>query len=216
MKRIVVLLVVLVACTLCSPAIFAQDWSSKHELAVSGSWFIPSDSDVFERQRGAELELRQWMNSNVGLAFGVGLGRWEVDQVQFRETKTVPAIDLSTSGDVTTIPFGPSILFCTDVDKPLRFVLEAGVRYVEVDSSVRVSPSEQAGAVSGKRVNLDEAWLGVLNAQLEGGLNEYIGWLLGLGYQVDLKESDVEVQGYDVSEISFEALALRGGFIVRF
>ncbi len=95
-------------------------------------------------------------------------------------------------------------------------MLEAGVRYVEVDSSVRVSPSEQAGAVSGKRVDLDDAWLGVLNAQLEGGLNEYIGWMLGLGYQFDLQESDVEVKGYDVSEISFEALALRGGFIVRF
>lgn len=194
--------------------------ASELELGISGGWYFPDDGDSFENAFGGELALREWMSHNVGLAFAVGGMYWDVKEVTVGSTSKRKAIDLGVNGSMTAIPLGPSLLVSPDIRMPVHLVLEVGGRYVIVNSSAEVAESHidlvNQGDVLYRNVDFDDCWIGVVNLQVEGEFNQSVNWMIGAGYQFDIVESDVVIQGLDVADLSMEAFSARCGLIVKY
>lgn len=129
------------------------------------------------------------------------------------------AVGASIDGDVTLIPLGGSILFRPVNDDKIALTIEAGVRYVIVDSQaeVEIAAVDFFGDLVAAKdtIDIDDGVVGVIGANIEGKISEQVSLLAGLGYQFDLKKGDAKWMGEDFAENELKALLARVGIAVK-
>ena len=171
------------------------------ELTVAGRYFFPGDGDfdLFDSGYGATLAYREWFSFPWGVGVNLGLAQWQVndgsDAYKYAALRDY-------DGDALLIPFGASVFFnMIDWDN-WNLILESGVQYLLVDSSVSVFNNEET-AQKRQDVDIDDAVLWNIGAEYEYMVAENIYLLGGIGYQIDILKADTEYSGRSTRDTSF-------------
>ena len=183
------------------------------ELTVAGQYWFPGagDIDLFESGYGAMVSYREWFSFPWGAGVSVGVAQWQVDSGS-GAFKYAQLTDYD--GDALLIPFGASLYFnLIDWDN-WNLILDTGLQYVFVDSSVTVYNTEEnvPEDVRGQQdVDIDGAILWNLGAEYEYMVSENVYVLGGLGFQTDVLSGDTEYAGRSVRDASFAGFYARLG-----
>ncbi len=200
--------------------VLAQTESSNADLSVGAIYYSPSDDESYDNGFGGEAQIRFWQNANVGFGLALGAASWQINDFEEIESDGVVAVGTSIDGDVTLIPVGGSIFFRPTINEKVSMTIEAGVRYVIVDSQidVEIAAANAFGAVAGRKdsIEIDDGVVGVIGVNIEGHLSKQTSMFAGLGYQFDLSKGDAEYLGEDFGENELEALLIKAGFIFPF
>ena len=169
------------------------------ELAVSGMAFLPdhAECDLFELGLGAQVSYREWFSFPWGVGVSLGISQWQVDDASNAfKIKYVTDYD----GEALVIPFGASLYFnLIDWDN-WNVILETGLQYAFVESSVDAYNGDKE-----KRQDADVggAVLWNLGAEYEYMVSENVYLTGGIGYQLDVLNEDTKFDGHTVRDVTF-------------
>lgn len=182
--------------------------------AETGAWDLSAcalyrfpglgDFDVYDSAAGLEIQYRNWVWDVYG--FGVSLGYEEWENAEGR-TKWGEG----TRGSVAVIPVGFGLI-ARPVEFPTgRLTAELGLRYAMVESDLTLD-------VAGARyeISLENTWLAVLSADLEGYLSDSLSVFGGVGYEKDLRRQRPEADSFRLMENEFENVFVRVGARLQF
>lgn len=206
---------ILFACAilLCGGAVFGGMISEDPgELHVGGQYWIPGDGDfdLFDSGYGLSASYREWFSFPWGVGVNLGVDQWQVDG-NSHAFKYKALSDYE--GDALLIPLGASMFFnLIDWDN-WNLVLEAGLKYLLVDSNVSLYSSDDKLCHD---VDIGSALLCTLGAEYEYMISENLYMLGGVGYQMDIMKADTEYSIYDVRDTSFAGLYVRLGAKILF
>ena len=172
------------------------------ELNVSGQYWYP-DAGYFtlcDAGYGLSATYREWFRFPWGVSLNLGAAQWQVakNSNAYKYDKYV-----NYKGDVFLIPLGASLCFSLIDWDNWNLVLETGPQYVFVDSNATLFNKED-GANRTEDVKLDNAVLWTVGADFEYMVSENFYVLAGLGYQVDVMDSDTTINGKTTRGTSFE------------
>lgn len=193
----------------------AQDEGRGLDLTLAGQYFIPGDDETYDQGWGVEAQARFWMNKHVGLALAGGGANWEINQQEEALVDDGVGFVATFDGDVELIPLGGSILFRPLANESITLTLEAGARYVLVESEAGfegrfVDPSGAVVLID-ETVDIEDGVVGLVAANLEGRLGARSFLFLGGGYQFDIDEGHASWRGQDLGENELESVFIRGG-----
>lgn len=118
------------------------------------------------------------------------------------------------------IPLGVSGMYKIPVGQAANLTLEAGVRYVIVNSNVEFIEAEALADSYGHSysqsasydVDLDDAIVGIIGAEFDFELSQGFRLFAGGGYQFDIVKGDVTAGGMDIDyENELKAAFIRAG-----
>ena len=216
MKKAMVAVVVLAVVL---GAAFAEPPKQETDLIGTAIYYKPGQDDDYDNGFGAEAQARFWLNPNVGLSLAAGAASWQAnDQEQLVSDGDV-AVAASIDGDVTLIPLGGSILFRPVNDDRIALTLEAGVRYVIVDSQVEieVAAADSSGDLiyAKDTVDIEDGVVGLIGANIEGKVSSQVSLLAGIGYQFDLVRGDAKWMDEDFGDNELKALLVKIGLGIK-
>lgn len=180
------------------------------ELNVYGLYWFPGDGDfdLFENGYGIAVSYREWFDCAwLGMGVNLGLAQWDVDSGSNAYKYNMLS---DYDGDAMLIPFGLSLYFSVIDWDNWSVIVDTGVQYVFVDSSVDVFNSE-AGVNRRVDVDIDDAVLWNIGAEFEYMLTENAYVTVGGGYQVDVVKSDTEYMGRSLRDTNFQGAYLKLG-----
>ncbi len=168
----------------------------EYGIVVGLDYILPSDSEVWKKAYAADIEARRWMGEDFGMSVVLGYGMWNVNKDADPLGGKDQINPATMSGSADTISFGLGGLYRLPLADQYQLILDAGLKYVFVDSSVEmhfdfeghhsdfnvVSPVYPGDRLAG--------WIG---ATLSGSVEEdaRVSVQLGVGYQFDLtRESE--------------------------
>jgi opacity protein-like surface antigen len=177
-----------------SPAAMAQTGGlADKPTEVSGSvvYFFPSQqfSGFYDNMKGVEFQYTYWVAMPVGVSVTTGLMDAEV------RTNNKHLVDpkVGTFKDsATMLPIGLSLLYNIADTQDWRVYGEAGLRYVIIDSDIKL---RSAGTGKTQSVSLDNGSVGVLRVNVSRRLSEQWALFGSAGVQVDIAAGDVSVGG---------------------
>ena len=179
------------------------------ELTVAGQYWFPGmgDMDVFESGYGASVSYREWFSFPWGVGVNFGVAQWQVDN-DSRAFKYDQLTDYD--GDALLIPFGASLCFnLIDWDN-WNLILETGLQYAFVESSVDLY-NDGSDAKERQDVDVGNAVLWNAGIEYEYMVSENVYVLGGLGLQTDVMSGDTEYAGRSVRDVSFSGFYARLG-----
>ena len=174
------------------------------ELTASGLYWIPGsgDFDLFKRGLGAEVSYREWFRFPWGVGVNLGVSQWDVDSgSNAYKYKALSSYD----GDVLLIPIGAALYFNVIDWDNWNLILDTGLQYVFVDSSMTVFNTEEnvPEDVRGQQdVDIGGAILWNIGAEYEYMVGENVYVLGGVGFQMDVMNGDTEYAGRSVRDAS--------------
>lgn len=170
------------------------------------------DSVVF-----GELQWRYWWDDHLGLALAGGFQQWDAEHEFAAGGKGDRAWSDEISGDADVFPVGVSVLIrgVNDVNTA-RFLIEAGIRHASVDSSVRVTRITAGQAPVVDTIEIDDALLAVVAAELGLRLGDNAWLSVGVGYQHDFENPEETFREYSLGETDFSGVQGFGAFAVAF
>lgn len=199
-------------------SVFADQPKRESDIGLNATYYKPGKDDRYGNGYGADAQMRFWHNQSVGLALSIGAASWQVDEQEEIVSDGFTAVGMSIDGDVTLIPLGGSLLFKPVNDDKISLSLEAGLRYVIVDSGVdaEVAAANATGALVAMKdtVEIDDGVVGVLGANIEGRVSKTTSLFAGIGYQFDIVKGDATFAGEDIGENELKALIVRAGFVI--
>lgn len=207
MKKILSALIVLLLAALVS----AQGQSTQYgaELRSSLNAWIP-DYDLYDYAYGVEAEYRNWFWDPVGFALSVGVSSWEAkggsSGVNSAELKDI-------SGQLTTIPVGPSIIYKIADMTDWNLTTEAGVRYVFAQSALDYKRTDTGASGT---FDIDGGVIAVLGLDYERYFGIGKSFFAGAGYQIDLEEGAIQVSNIGNRDNQLEAFFARVGTKIQF
>jgi len=163
----------------------------QEEAVVRALFALPINSDEWQRATGIEGQWRSWLSDRFGVALAGSYSAWSMSS---------GTLDLSNynleapeiSGSATLLAFGGSALFHPSEDNPYGLTLEAGLRYVMVDSDVVVhfryynrGNVDVPGAVP-----FDDRIVGVLGVEWQKELKPQLSAFLAGGLWYDFFAGD--------------------------
>jgi hypothetical protein len=164
--------------TVSAVSVFADQPKRESDIGLNATYYKPGKDDRYGNGYGADAQMRFWQNQSVGLALSIGAASWQVDEQEEIVSDGFTAVGMSIDGDVTLIPLGGSLLFKPVNDDKISLSLEAGLRYVIVDSGVdaEVAAANATGALVAMKdtVEIDDGVVGVLGANIEGRVSKTI------------------------------------------
>ena len=184
------------------------------ELTVSGQAFLPdhADCDLFSTGYGALVSYREWFSFPWGVGLSLGLSQWQVDDEA--EAFKVPYLS-DYDGEALVVPVGLSLYFnLIDWDN-WNLILESGLQYVLIDSSVTVFNNEP-GVEETQDVDIGGALLWLVGAEYEYMVAEDIYVTGGLGFQTDLMTGETDYAGGDLRDASLAGFYARLGAKILF
>ena len=208
---------ILCACAVlvCSGAAFGGLLSEDPgELTVAGQVWAPGmgDIDLFDNGFGAIVSYREWFSFPWGVGVNLGLAQWQVDNSS-RAFKYDQLTDYD--GDALLIPLGASLYFnMIDWDN-WNLIIESGLQYVLVDSSVTVF-NDEPGVEERQDVDIGGALLWLIGAEYEYMVAEDIYVTGGLGFQTDLMSGDTDYAGGELRDASLAGVYARLGAKILF
>lgn len=213
MKKRITLIIVLLLLTVANTVTYAE----KPDIVLSLKGYSPSDDDMYSSGFGAEAQIRFWPTSVFGIGLSLGAATWDVEPYYYSEYsyydgRTYGEID----GDISLVPFGPSILIAPNLGSKVDLLLEAGLRYVAVDSNVTATVSNYYYGTYEFDIDIEDGIIGVLGVGLDVHLSEIVSLVFGLGYQFDLSKGEAELEGIDVGDHELEAFYAHFGVSIQF
>ena len=174
------------------------------ELTVAGQYWFPGmgDMDVFESGYGASVSYREWFSFPWGVGVNLGVAQWQVDE-KSHGLKYDQLTDYD--GDALLVPFGASVYFNVIDWDNWNLILDTGLQYVFVDSSMTVFNTEEnvPEDVRGQQdVDIGGAILWNIGAEYEYMVGENVYVLGGVGFQMDVMNGDTEYAGRSVRDAS--------------
>ena len=117
-------------------------------------------------------------------------------------------------GDALLLSIGPALYFSLIDWDNWNLILDTGLQYVLVDSSVTVFNTEEnvpAETQGEQDVDIDNVVLWNIGLEYEYMLSENLYVQANGGYQVDVLEGDTEYAGRSVRDVSFSGFYARLG-----
>lgn len=190
------------------------------EFAGALQYFMPGQDDDYDSGFGAEAQIRFWQSQNLAFALAGGLASWEINDQEAVVSDGLVAVAASMEGDVMLVPIGGSILFRPTLSGNLDLIIEAGLRYVivESDAEATIAAADAFGNVVGGTadIEIDNGVVGLIAANLEAELSPGVSLLGGVGYQFDIAKGDAEWMGEDLGENELKAFFIRAGLAIDF
>lgn len=219
MRRFIVLL----CCVASVWGVHVYGEAAKTQTDLSGAlvYFKPSDDESYDSAFGVEGQMRFWQNEDVGFALAVGLSSWELNELgayeEYYYGDYVVAVEaVAIDGKVLTLPIGGSVLFRPMMKENISVTIEAGIRYVLVESDAEVEYYYED--ITGyteyikEEIEIDNGIVGLIAVDVEGKISKDMVVFAGVGYQFDIDKGDAELSALDISaENELEALVVRGG-----
>jgi hypothetical protein len=189
------------------------------QTAISVLYFSPKDDDTYDFGLGAEAQVRFWGEEGFGWALSVGLCSWAIEDQSLSGTDGSLSVSADFDGSVLLLPLGGSVLFRPKLSDEVSLVLEGGLRYVVVNSNVDADLEVSDGSTTvfaKEEVDVENGFVGIIGANLEIEVAETTDLLVGIGYQFDLAEGDVELLDEKLGENELEAFYVRAGVAINF
>ncbi len=179
------------------------------ELLVAGQFWLPGegDSDLFETGYGAEFSYREWFSFPWGVGLNLGAAQWQVDggSAAYKWQRLS-----DYDGDALLLSIGPALYFSMIDWDNWNLTLEAGVKYVYVDSDVSVY-NEAETYQRRQDVEIDDGLIAHIGAEYEYMVAENLYLLAGGGYQMDLMACDTSYELGDLRDTHLRGAFFRAG-----
>ena len=195
-----------------------EENGNSFELVAGYHGLSPLRDADWDSASGIEIQGRFWQNEHIGLALVGSFDAWKaktaITEVDDGHAYTYTAI----TGDATVTSLGASILYRTGSSGDVKLIIDLGLRYATVNSSVY---SEAAYDGSGgpnylyEKIDIEDTLLFVAGAELEFQVTENASLILGVGYQVDLNKPEETFVGESLGETDLGAASFIIGFACR-
>lgn len=212
----VITLVVIICLLSVLPASAHENHSSIEFLGTLQSYIFSQHYD-FTPGFGAEAQIRYWPKTNLGLAIAGGMSFFAIDQL-IDTSGDLTKIEVAKEGTLLFFPIGGSILLSDNSNQNAEFILEAGVRYVFVNSDLeRVTTTTDSGTVTIDRIEYDigNGIIGLISAHVVTELSQALSLSLGLGYQFDITKGNEVIFDFP-REHELSSYLIRAGLITDF
>ncbi|MCK5133124.1 MAG: hypothetical protein KAR40_13340 [Candidatus Sabulitectum sp.] len=209
-------LVVLVCLLAAFPSSAQENHHSIQFLGTLQSYMFNQHYD-FTPGFGAETQIRFWPKTNLGLAIAGGMSFFTIDQLIATSGDPIK-IEVAKEGTLLFFPIGGSILLSQNLKHNAEFILEAGVRYVFVNSNLKeVTTTTDSGTVTIDKIRYDigNGIIGLVSANVVTELSQKLSLSLGLGYQFDISKGNEVVFGFP-GEHELSSYLIRAGLITDF
>jgi len=189
------------------------------DIAVTAIYYKPGQDDNYDNGFGAEAQARFWFNQNIGLALSLGAGAFQVKDQEITESTGSIAAGLSLNGDISLVPIGGSLLFKPVNNARIQLTLEAGIRYVLVNSQAEVefaTANASGDFVYVKdTIDMENGVVGVIGANIEGKVGKQVSLLAGIGYQLDLVKGESKWRNVELDNNELKALLVKIGIVIN-
>lgn len=161
------------------------------DLVADVVYFRPSQqwSGFYDDMYGIEAQYRLWFGANpFGLAASIG---WMKANAREESANLIDPSLGSFSGSADMTPIGASALWKFVEGESWRVNLEAGLRYVLINSDVEMKRYDLGIT---EQVEMENAWTGVLGFDVDWLLTEYFALFAGAGVQVDISPGEMSTK----------------------
>jgi len=209
MRNVVIAVLIVIVC-ICGAY---GDSSNKTELKLSGEAFFPEDDDNWDKGIGGGAKVIFWQNNGFGLGLSIGAQKWDVNDKIYTERYYLGdgigyGVAAGLDGDAMMFPLGLSGLYDLQIGKSATLTLEAGVRYIIVNSDVKLGYAEALADSYGNYivqgdeydVDIENGFVGFIGADFNFTIAQGIKLFAGAGYQIDISKGEVEFDGYGTDE----------------
>lgn len=221
------------------------------EFRLNGIYVKPGQDDVWDNAGGAEISGTLWLNKYFGILGSVGVQNWlsnedkktseyytgkyfsgRIGKYVARNLPVYHKDWFEDEGSATIVPVGISGVGNIPIATAWSILLEAGVKYLFVNSNINRNWTDQSypvyqGQVVGyfparngeSEVELDDAIIGLVAGDIKFNINEQVAVNIGCGYQFDLSKSKNELEGWvqgSNENIEFQGFFARFGGSVTF
>ncbi len=203
--------------------------TQQNEFRISGDYLFPGLDDTWDKGYGGTAQFTFWKDSKLGLALSVGAQKWDVnDEIyshgEYLGSGIAYGAAVGLEGDATMIPLGASVLYKMPLDNSIAFTVDAGLRYVIVNSSVKLVMAEALVDTYGNRitdaysydVDIEGGLVGAIGANLDYEVSAGFKIFAGGGYQFDITKGKVEADGTELGENELKGAFIRGGLVWEF
>lgn len=161
------------------------------------------DNDLYDFGLGFALQYRHWFSEPLGYALSLGYSEYSVN----RDASHPGANLYDFEGSLNLVPFGASLLYKLFADVNWRLYLDAGIRYLAVDSSITARNLDRP-ASERLKVNIDDSFLftGSLNADY--AINQDFQLTMGAGYSSDITRGETSTSLGAAADNIMESFAL--------
>jgi opacity protein-like surface antigen len=185
------------------------------ELRIQGLYISPSED--WDNSYGGEAQYIYWDTMAWGIGFSVGTAKWDVSE-DFLSLRSISGVG-GMEGDVSMLPMGISILYRTPINEKIAITLEGGAKYVLLSSNIKanavVTNGQNTIPVSGE-LDMDNAFTGILGADVDYDITQDISLFAGVGYQFDIQKGTVNWTGAELGDAELKGTVVKGGIAFKF
>lgn len=189
------------------------------DMVVRFQGLSPAASEDWDTAAGIEAQLRLWDSERVAIALAIGFDSWEAKEEFSEDDDGSSYVAMHVSGEASLVPVGISAVYRAPLAGGLSLVMEAGVRYVFVDSAITTEVAYEDALGSDyfvEDVEIDDAMLAVLRVGLQADLSQELSIEGGIGYQFDVGRPNETFLGEDIGSTSFKAGSAYAGLVLSF
>ncbi len=178
------------------------------EWAIDARVLFPERTEHWEGAGGLDLQFLFWQNEHFALSLGLGIQSWQGLCEYYVDADADSTLEFVSGGEATVLPLGASLHYRIPLSSQVGVVLEAGLRYLVVDSQLTIDTylTDSAGSTMLQDVvEIDDTVAAVFGVRVEAPLADSVRLFLGFGIQRDLGEPEESVYGEPLDKTSFDA-----------
>ncbi len=215
MNRTIQTMVAVTMLTICA----AANAAASADLVGRMHWLAPGKSEDWSSAAGVEMQARFWQGDRVGFAVAAGCDVWNAVNDVIEESDDTAYLYTSVSGDAVAVPVGLSMLYRAEMMEDMDLMLELGLRYMFVDSSVyseAIYEDDTESVSLADTVSIDNGLVAIIGLNLEMKANEQLSVEVGIAQQFDLNRPREKFTGKDIGETSFRGTMFTLGVVMSF
>jgi opacity protein-like surface antigen len=205
----------LIAIAIVFACVFSAGAQTNTELRIQGIYTSPSDD--WDNSYGGEAQYIYWDTMAWGIGFSIGTAKWDVSE-DFLSLRSVSGIG-GMEGDVSMLPMGVSILYRTPVNEKIAITFEGGAKYVLLSSNIKANAVVTNGQNTipvGGELDMDNAFTGILGADVDYDITQDVSLFAGAGYQFDIQKGTVNWTGAELGDAELKGTVVKGGISFKF
>ncbi|MDD4871365.1 MAG: outer membrane beta-barrel protein [Kiritimatiellae bacterium] len=179
------------------------------DLVTGYHWLSPKKDMDWKDASGIEMQLRFWQSEHLGFGVVAAYDTWKARTEITEEEGVDSYFYTSVFGDASVTSLGASLLYRSESSASVKLLLDIGLRYALVDSSVYGEAAyDGPGGPNyfNEKIDIDDTVLFVVGAGVEFEVTKDIALILGLGYQIDLKKPEETFAGESLGETGLDAV----------
>ena len=191
-------------------------------VCQAGNWnlnyqnFWDLDNALFDSAEGGQVQYQVPLGlDGVGVGLSAGYLQVDVDDQAWTTGRRCRRRTHTLDGDVDDVPLGISLLYSRQVTDALSVGLDTGFRYHLLDSDLTYT-SRWRRWTDSAHVDIDNAVTYHVAGNLLWALNQTVSLLVGGGYQWDIDDDAIRVNGHDLGfSNSMEGPFAQAGILIR-